>query len=253
MMFVLCGASGLVFAVILWKQLPSRGGSNVGRSFGKRISIREVGPLLRKPSFLAILGAFSLIAIVFWVLFSYLPLFIFERYQLSLESAAFQATFYMQVSAVILIPIFGAVYDIWTVRRERNRFLACALVCMLGIPALIAIGTGNHAAILVGGLIMFGLVMAGTDASWLPMLCSITSRHQRAIAYGLLNTSGTLAGGCAAMATALMMKSFGLGSIITFLGALFVLMAVMLSLVAYRLLDHDRVPDLQQEVDGPLG
>ena len=71
------------------------------------MSVREALSLLRVPSLLLITAAFALAGIAFWVLFTYLALFVYERYRVSLEAAAFQATFYMQFSAMLLMPVIG--------------------------------------------------------------------------------------------------------------------------------------------------
>jgi predicted MFS family arabinose efflux permease len=237
LMLAVCGGSGLLIGVLLWAKLPAapqRPGSL------DPLKIQEALSLVRKPSLMTIAVAFSLASASYWVLFTYLPLFVYERYRLSLEAAAFQATFFVQASAMVSMPLFGAASDRWTNRHPRNRFLAAALVTALGIPALIAIGGGRHGAVLIAGLVVFGLVMAGADASWLPMLCAFTQPHQRATAYGILNTAGTIAGALAAMITALVMKRLGLGFVIASLGALYILAAAALLLAGYRFLRSDR-------------
>lgn len=225
MMLVLCGLLGLVLAAFAWRYLP--GGERTAAEPPRPASVREALTLLRNPSLLLITAAFSLAGIAFWVIFTYLALFVYERYHVSLESAAFQATFYMQVSAMLLMPMIGGISDSWTRRNPRNRFFVCAVISLLGIPALIAVGAGGHTALLIAGLIAFGIVMAGTDASWMPMLCYVTLPRQRATAYGILNTCSTLAGGTAAMVTALVMKAVGLGTVILSLSSLFFLLAVL--------------------------
>lgn len=242
-MLVACGAVGLAFAVVIMTAFPKTPAkAKVKTTKSKEtISIREAFSLFRNPSFLLIMGAFTLISINFWVMFTYLPMFIYGRYHMSLESAAFQATFYMQVSAMILMPAFGAVSDAWTTRNGRNRFLAAALASLLGVPSLVAIGSTHHVGMLIGGLVLAGFVMAATDASWLPMLCAVSTQRQWATGYGLLNTAGSIAGGVAAMVTSLLMKRFGLGAIITSLGALYVLMALLLTIVGLVGLPRDPV------------
>jgi predicted MFS family arabinose efflux permease len=232
-MLAVCGAAGLAVGALVWAKLPA---APERHSSLEPVKIAEALSLVRKPSLLTIAAAFSLASASYWVLFTYLPLFVYERYRLSLEAAAFQATFFVQASAMVSMPLFGAVSDRCTNRHPRNRFLAAALVTALGIPALMAIGGGSHGAVLIAGLLVFGLVMAGADASWLPMLCAFTQPQQRATAYGILNTAGTIAGAVAAMTTALVMKRLGLGFVIASLGALYVLAAGLLLLAGYRFL-----------------
>ena len=242
-MLVLCGILGLIVAAVMWRQLPAPKRSDAPRPLTPAKSLfEEVSPLL-KPSVLAIVGSFSLISMVFWILFTYLPLFIYEHYKVSLESAAFQASFYIQASAFILMPFLSAASDAWAAGRDRNRFLVCAMASALGIPALIGVGWGSSSATLIGSLVLFGLVMAATDASWLPMLCTVTRAHERALGYGLMNTFATLAGGCAAMITALVMKRLGLGTVIGTLSVLFAFMVLLMVLIAFCLLKRDKVQE----------
>lgn len=238
-MLVISGVLGLALAAVMWRYLPAGGATTQAQ--GRPAPVREAVALLRKPSILLITAAFSLAGVAFWVLFTYLPMFVFERYGVSLEQAAFQATFYMQVSAMVLMPVLGAISDRWTQRDRRNRFYACAIVSLLGIPALLGVGGGAHPAILITGLIAFGIVMAGTDASWMPMLCYVTRPRQRASAYGILNTCATLAGGTAAMATALVMKKVGLGAVISSLAGLFLILAIVVAAAGTWFLKSDEV------------
>lgn len=239
MMLVLSGALGLALALVMWRWLPDPQRAET-RAAEPPMTLREVLAMLRIPSLLLIAAGFALAGVAFWVLFTYLALFVYERYHVSLETAAFQATFYMQVSAMLLMPLFGSISDSWTGRDPRNRFLACALASLVGIPALLAVGAGNHPFVLIAGLITFGLAMAGTDASWLPMLCYVTEPRQRATAYGIINACATLAGGTAAMAAALVMKNVGLGAVITSLAGLFLLLAIVVLLAGYVFLRRSR-------------
>ena len=237
-MLIANGLLGVAFALILWRILPRAPQSSENKA--EPISIPEAAELLRTPSMLTLMAAFAMTSITYWILFSYLPLFVYEQYHLSLEGAAFQATFYIQAAAVVLMPVYATVSDRLTARDPRNRYLACAMASALGLPALFAIGAGNQVAILTGGLILFGLVMASSDASWLAMLCNFTVPRQRATAYGLLNFAGTLAGGFAALSAALLMKRLGLGLMIASLGAMYVVIALLLLACGYRLLERDR-------------
>jgi predicted MFS family arabinose efflux permease len=239
-MLAICGAAGLLMALLAWWRLPV---ASAQATAAGTATMREALTLIRKPSLLAIAAAFSLASASYWVLFTYLPLFVYERYHFSLEAAAFEATFYVQVSAMISMPLFGALSDAWTEGKPFNRFLAAALVSALGIPALAAIGMGAHTAVLICGLLVFGLVMAGADASWLPMLCMVTLPHQRATSYGLLNTAGTLAGALAAILTGLLMKNLGLALVIASLAALYVFMTATLLVTGGLLLRRGAAPE----------
>ena len=240
-MQIIIGVLGLIFVPILVRWLP-RSLANPARNRERDVqgvSLGTILGLLRVPSLIVLMLVFSMTSISYWILFTYLPLFVYEQYHLTLQSAAFQATFFIQAADVGLMPIYATFADRWSRRHVRNRYLACGLTSALGLPALIAIGAGRHTIVLTAGLILFGLVMAAADASWLPMLCSVMSPQHRASGYGLLNFSGTLMGGIAALFTALLMRSLGLGTIIAALGVMYLAIAGLLLICGYWLLPND--------------
>jgi MFS family permease len=247
LMFVLFGGIGLFFAGLMLA-LPGgkTGRANApqsGNELPKRASAREAVAMFGKPSIQAIMLAFALAAGAYWILFTFLPLFIYEHHHLSLESAAFQATFFMQATGMVADPFLGHVSDRWSARNARNRFFFCALAGGVGLPALVAVGYGSHAIILILGLLLFGMVSAAADVSWMPMLTYVTSQYQRATAFGYLNMAGCLAGGLSAIVAALTMKKHGLGLMIASGGAMFFLLALVLVVAANVFLPRDFVPE----------
>ena len=239
-MLIICGVLGLGYSLVMWRYLPRSPARTGGGQSEPPMSLQQAVALLRIRSVLAMMGMFAMTSMAYWVLFSYLPLFVYEQYHLSLEVAAFQATFYIQITAVMVMPFYATISDRLTARDARYRYLACAVTSSLGLPALLDMGSGNHIAVLTVGLFLFGVAMASSDASWLAMLCNVTAPRQRATAYGLLNCSGTLAGGFAAFATALLMKRFGLGFLIASLGAMYVLISFLMLACGYWFLKRDQ-------------
>src|SRR5207237_5530520 len=121
--------------------------------------------LLRIPSVLAMMAMFAMTSMAYWVLFSYLPLFVYEQYHLSLEGAAFQATFYIQITAVVAMPFYATISDRLTARDPRYRYLACAVASSLGLPALLAMGIGTYIAVLTVALFRVRLSLATSAAT----------------------------------------------------------------------------------------
>lgn len=244
-MLVLSGGAGLLCAGLL-SLLPRDEQNSGGARRTKRwhrppTSIGQAISILRKTSILNIMLAFALFGGASWTVLTYLPLFIYDRYHFSLELAAFQATFYMQVTAMVSDPILGHISDAWSGRNAKNRFYFGALAGLAGLPALTAIGWGNHTIVLIVGLLLFGMASAAADVSWMPMLTYVTTKYQRATAFGYLNMASCLAGGLCAMLAGLMMKTFGLGVLFACGGGLLFLLAVVLIVTAHVTLPRDMI------------
>jgi len=247
-MFCFSGVLGLCDAALMLALPNEKAGPPGIRSVGgptQRTSIREAISLFRKPSILAIMVGFALFGGASWIVVTYLPLFIYEHYRLSLESAAFQATFFMQVTAMAADPVLGHVADRWSSRNIRNRFYFCALAGFAGLPALVAVGLGSHTTSLIAGLVLFGMVAAGTDVSWMPILTLVTSKYQRATAFGYLNMASCLAGGASALLAAMMMKKLGLGTVIASGGGLLFLLGLGLLAFPHTFLRRDFISEDQ--------
>lgn len=230
-MLAACGLLGLLWAALLHRSLPS---APAVRSDPQKKSSISAAPGIRaslgNASMLSLTTAFTLASIAYWIIFTYLPLFIYEQYNLTIEASAFQATVYIQVATALSLPLVAIVSDKLTHRNPWSRYLVPGLGALAGVPALVAIGAGEHVLLLTVGLITFGLVTAACESSWLPLLCNVVPASQRATGYGILNFAGTIAGGFASMATALLMKGLGLRFIISSLGAVYLLISACLLL-----------------------
>jgi MFS family permease len=251
MMFLLSGGTGLVCAALLFTlpsdQSESAGGRHDGTGLPTRTSLGAAAAVFRKPSMLNIMFAYALCSGASWLVVTYLPLLIYEHYHLSLEVAAFQATFYIQLSAFVAAPILGHLSDIWPAGHARNRFYFCALGGLLGLPALAAIGLGRRTGILIIGMLAFGMVSAVSNVNYPPMLACVATKYQRATAFGYLNLSGCLAGGASSMLAGLTMKTLGLPFVFASCGGLFVLAFLVLMATVRITLSRDYVAESVEE------
>jgi MFS family permease len=235
-MLQISGGLGIILAAAMFYFLPGENESydQTREGYRKRVSMREVGGLLRNRVVLILMCAFGLVSIANWVLFSFLPLFVYRRYGLSLERAAFDATVYVQLSAFALIPVCALLSDRIARGDSRRRFLFVGLFSLVGLPSLIAISNAKSGEILVCGLVGFGMVLASTDSGWLPMLCTTVGPSKRGTAYGLLNFSGTIAGGLCTFWLAEKVSIADLGGVMVCLGLAFGLVAGIISIAGYH-------------------
>jgi predicted MFS family arabinose efflux permease len=106
--FTLLGAGGVVYGLILMRALASQAAAAPASTESFWRSARG---LLRVPGFKIVLTVFAVTSLANWLVYTWLPLFLFERFSMSLTGAGFAATFYVQVMAVLGILAGGWISD----------------------------------------------------------------------------------------------------------------------------------------------
>ena len=166
-----------------------------------------------------------------------LPLYIFERFQVSLASAGFSATFYLQVASFAGILIGGWVADRWSRTSAKGRVLTQALGIGAAAPFLFLVGAAGSVPILVAALIAFGIGKGFFDANAMPVLAQVARPELRATGYGIFNLAGCVAGGGMAAAAGALKPAIGLSGAIQISAGLLFASAVSLFFVG-RVLAH---------------
>lgn len=168
--------------------------------------------LLRLPGFLAVTAAFTAMAIANWIIYTWLPLFLFDRYHLSLSGAGFSATFYLQAASYLGVIAGGVLTDRWAAWNRHARAWVQMAGLVLAAPFLALLGAAGSMAVLIGALIAFGLGRGLFDCNTMPLLVSVSGPERSATGYGILNLAGCLAGGIGAAAAGWMKESIGLSA-----------------------------------------
>ncbi len=228
--FSILGIAGAVYlgiAAITLRREPAR--------LRTRESIAGLVELLRARAFLAITGAFTAIAIANWIIYTWLPLFLFERFHLSLSGAGFSATFYLQAASYVGVVVGGILTDRWARSNPAARAWVQTGGLVIAAPFLLALGFAGSMFVLIPALVAFGFGRGLFDCNTMPLLREVTGPERSATGYGILNFAGCLAGGVGAGAAGWMKERIGLASA-------FELAAVILLLGAGSLSSLVRVP-----------
>jgi MFS family permease len=221
--FVVLGFTGVIYLGIVVLTLRGvRDISAAGKLKGRPME------LLRLPGFLAVTAAFTAMAVANWVIYTWLPLFLFNRYHLSLTGAGFSATFYLQAASYLGVIAGGVLTDRWAARDGRARVWMQMAGLAVAAPFLAVLGAAGSMAVLIAACIAFGLGRGLFDCNTMPLLLNVTGPERSATGYGILNLAGCLAGGIGAAAAGWMKESIGLA-------AAFEMAAVVLLLGAFSL------------------
>jgi len=228
--FLILGVTGVLYAAALvfgLKDTPGaqRGRRAVGAGLGFGWSMRA---LMSARPFALLLTANSLASMAYWVVYTWLPLFLYERFQMSLTLAGFSATFYIQAASFAGILAGGWLADHWSRSNPRGRLLTQFLGFATAGPFLFMVGAAGSLWILLPGLILFGLGRGFFDCNLMPVLCQIVSPKLRATGYGILNFASCIAGGVMAAAAGAVKNAIGLGGALEISAVMLLIAAVLL-------------------------
>jgi MFS transporter, Spinster family, sphingosine-1-phosphate transporter len=188
-------------------------------------SFREVVSLRAFPTLTMV---FVVMSMANWLMYAWMPLYLYERFHMSLLGAGFSATFYLQAGSVGGMLLGGMLTDRWRARSPRGRLLAQGVSLAFAAPFLCLAGMTTSAGLLLAALVIYGIGRGGYECNVMPVLCEIAPPELRATGYGLFNCAGTVAGGVFAAAAGALKSTVGIGGMMQVAGCLFLVAAVFL-------------------------
>jgi predicted MFS family arabinose efflux permease len=207
--FLLMGSIGIAYFFVLRQGLPRDRREATQRTAALWPTIVELAKL---SGFWRLSTAFSAVALANWVAYTWLPLYLYESFDMSLVEAGFTATFYMQAGSFSGIVLGGWLADRWATRSSRGRVLTQATGLALMAPFLFLAAIAHQRGWLIGGLLAFGLGRGLYDCNTMPVLCEIARPEIRSTGYGIFNLSSCIVGGITAGSAGLLKETLGLST-----------------------------------------
>ena len=228
--FFVLGAIGLVYCAVLaagLREAPRRKGGRetaLKPPFGMAMAgLAEAAP------FWWVMTANALASIAYWCVYTWLAMFLFERFRVSLTEAGLSATFYIQAASVAGILTGGWLADRWAARHARGRVWTQSIGLSVAGPCLFLVGMTASWWVLLPCLVVFGLGRGFFDCNLMPVVCQTVPVELRATAYGILNFTSCVAGGAMAVAAGWFKDRIGLGGAIEISAAMLVVAAAILA------------------------
>jgi predicted MFS family arabinose efflux permease len=206
--FSVLGIAGVVYFFPLLRLLRDRGTAVAKDPPHFLRSLRE---LVRLPGFPALTAVFCGMSIANWIGYTWLPLYLYEKFHVSLAVAGFAGTFYIQAGSLAGILVGGKLSDRWVARSPRGRLFTQALGLGLAAPFLFLTAYTGWFPLVIAALAIFGVGRGMFDANCMPVLCQIARADLRATGYGIFNLAGCIMGGIMAATAGALKDRFGLG------------------------------------------
>src|SRR5581483_1491907 len=170
--FTVLGIVGIVYCPLLRYALRPGGTTETSeRGTGGFFSV--LSELVRVRGFVTLALVFAGMAVANWLVYTWLPLYLYERFQMSLARAGFVATFYNQAGCMVGMLAGGMLADSWSQTNPRARVLTQALALGVAAPALMSVGLTGSEGIVIAGMSVFGMARAMYDCNAMPSLCQI--------------------------------------------------------------------------------
>lgn len=194
--------------------------------------------LFSNPSYLLLVGYFTLPAIAAWVVRDWMPAILQKEFNISQGKAGVSASLYWQAAALVAAVVAGWLADRWMRRSDRGRIYVSALGMALIVPALFSVGNApslDSFGLAIFGLILFGFGWGFFDINNMPILSQIVRPDLRATGYGIMNFVSMMFGGVADWSFGVMRdKNVPLNVIFTAFAGVCVLSALLVLLIRPR-------------------
>ncbi len=252
--FIYFGALGILLGALLWAFIrePER------RTDEETLAIETTGaaqvqsagrPLAGKPGFLggvtdvlsrpivvvliAVFMGANFVAVVF---LTWMPMFLFNKFHMSLAMAGLNGTAFLQLASIVGVLGGGILADAAVKRRRwrrSGRMLIQASGLLFGVPFLFLIGRTMLTSTLFFAMIGFGLFKGLYDANLWASLYDVVPARSRGSAVGIMNSLGWLGGGAAPVLIALAAERSGMSSALSATAAVYLCAGCCLLVTAF--------------------
>jgi predicted MFS family arabinose efflux permease len=220
--FTVLGVFGMAYAAVCAIGIRDR--APTAATSEQRSFFRAARDVFRLPGYSTLFGVFAALSVANWVVYTWLPLYLYERFGMSLAEAGFAATFYLQAGSLLGVTIGG-----WFGDRRGARLSLQAAGLAAAAPFLFLAGFTSSAIVLFCAMAVFGIGRGIYDANAMPALCQIAPDELRSTGYGLFNLIGPLAGGAVAAGAGALKATIGIGGAIQITGVLLAFSAIVLA------------------------
>jgi MFS family permease len=156
--------------------------------------LEALGYLIKKPVVILIILAFICANFVAAIFLTWLPTFLYEKFQMKLTMAGFYSVIFIQIASAVTIPFFGYLADKLARFTQHGRILMQIVSLLIGSIAIAIIGKATTLPLLFTSMVLFGACKAGYDNGIFSALFDYIESPVRGSAIGLMNTFGWVGG-----------------------------------------------------------
>ena len=242
--FVVFGAMGVIWGLLMLLRMRDKPrivdlqaeeqNSAQAPVKAEKIPIREsFMAIFSAPTAIILVVGFSGLIFVLNGFLTWMPAYLQQNLGFTMESAAFNATFWTHISAFVGIILAGRLSDKLSAIKHSYRMLLQASGLLLAIPFILMMGSAKELWVVYIGLAGFGFTRAFFDANTYAVMYDVIPEKHRASASGTMCMIGFGIGSLSSWIIGALKPIIGLSTGISML-ALVWLPCSLLLLVAYK-------------------
>ena len=235
--FWILGCAGLLFAIPLFRffrTIPEHfrnSGTDLQQPAGLSSFLRLFQiPSLRIVTLFVAVSTFGL-----YLVYTWLPTFIYDKFAVGLARAGFEASVYPQIGTLVGLLAGGAIADRFHNSIRAARFSVVLAGFALAAPSIYLLGSSGSLNGTRAAGIAFGLFAGFIIANQAPSAFDVVPASLRASTVGVLNMLGSGVSGFAPFLGGLARRTIGVDRLMVFTGGAYILTAVF---VLYGMLRH---------------
>ena len=240
--FLALGLTGILFAGPMWmflRSLPEHFDHPKGDTPTAPASAASFFALLRIPTLRIVTIFVSIATFGLYLVYTWLPTFLYDKFSLGLARAGFEASVYPQLGTALGLLTGGLIADRWYRRARAGRFWVVSLGFLLGGPCIFWLGAAPTLRLTRLAAIGFGFFVGFISGNQAACAFDVVPARLRASTTGVLNLVGAMVAGFAPFLGGLSRKTIGVNRLMSFTALLFLASGVLVIYGTRRHFDTD--------------
>ena len=234
--FIVLAAAGLLYAPGLWAYLRKLPRIETQQDAVKASPV----DVFRSYSYWALMVAFFAFCLVLWMIYGWLPTFIYEKYRVSMAESGLAATLYLQVSSGLGVVTGGWLADRLVRRVAAARFYLVGIGLIVSTPFAYLTLTVDSLDDLKLASAAFGFLSGVLMANFFPACYDVIAERNYGFGGGFLNMVGGWSGGAGILLAGRWKESVGIESLMGWAVVAAIASGVLLIVGVARSFQQDR-------------
>ncbi len=241
--FYIFGGFGIILAAVLYFRIKDTSVPDklvIASEPEKRIK-ELLKVFFTKPTAVLLTVAFAGMIFVNVSFLTWMPTFLYEKYNFSLARAGFDSTFYHFVAAFIGVFVGARITDKLAPKVSRIRGLVQMISLLIGAPFIFIMGKSDSMLIVYFALAMFGFFRGIYDSNIFAALYDVIEIPFRSTAAGIMLMFAFIVGSVSPYVLGIIKPVYGLSKGLEFLSVIYVFSSICILIAFLFFYKKDKV------------